>query len=119
MRRGLLGNSLLISIYFFFLGIWDCLSSQQVVDFTRRAIADGDSLTRIAENMMEKCLAPDSELGGVGCDNMTVVVVAVLNGKTEEEWAAWVKKRVEDQVCVQDEVESVLSAGVPLCNSTG
>lgn len=47
---------------------------------------------------MEKCLAPDSELGGVGCDNMTVVVVALLNGKTPEEWAAWVKKRVDEEV---------------------
>ena len=79
-------------------GIWDCLTSQQVVDFTRRAIANGDSLTKIAEDMMEKCLAPDSELGGVGCDNMTVVVVALLNGKTQEEWAAWVKKRVDEEV---------------------
>ncbi|KAL7414438.1 phosphatase 2C-like domain-containing protein [Mrakia frigida] len=79
-------------------GIWDCLTSQQVVDFTRRAIANGDALTKIAEDMMEKCLAPDSELGGVGCDNMTVVVVALLNGKTPEEWAAWVKKRVDEEV---------------------
>jgi protein phosphatase 2C family protein 2/3 len=79
-------------------GIWDCLSSQQVVDFTRRAIANGDSLTKIAEDMMEKCLAPDSELGGVGCDNMTVVVVALLHGKTEDEWRSWVKQRVEDNV---------------------
>lgn len=47
---------------------------------------------------MEKCLAPDSELGGVGCDNMTVVIVALLNGKTQEEWAAWVKKRVDEEV---------------------
>jgi hypothetical protein len=88
----------MLSLLLTSIGIWDCLSSQQVVDFTRRAIANGDSLTRIAENMMEKCLAPDSELGGVGCDNMTVVVIAVLNGKTVEEWQAWVKNRVENNV---------------------
>lgn len=79
-------------------GIWDCLSSQQVVDFVRRAIANGDSLTKVCEDMMVKCLAPDSELGGIGCDNMTVVIVALLNGRTVEEWQQWVKKRVEEKV---------------------
>lgn len=44
---------------------------------------------------MVKCLAPDSELGGIGCDNMTVVIVALLNGRTLDEWSAWIKERVE------------------------
>jgi hypothetical protein len=44
---------------------------------------------------MVKCLAPDSELGGIGCDNMTVVIVALLNGRTLEEWQEWIKKRVD------------------------
>lgn len=79
-------------------GIWDCLSNQQVVDFTRRAIANGDSLTKICEDMMEKCLAPDSELGGVGCDNMTVVIVALLGNRSFDEWKAWITERVEAQV---------------------
>ncbi|WWD18203.1 hypothetical protein CI109_102653 [Kwoniella shandongensis] len=79
-------------------GIWDCLSSQQVIDFTRRAIANGDSLSKICEDMMVKCLATDSETGGIGCDNMTVVVVALLNGKTPEEWQQWVKERVEKKI---------------------
>lgn len=78
-------------------GIWDCLTSQQVVDFVRRAIANGDSLPKICEDIMLKCLAPDSELGGIGCDNMTVVIVALLNGRTVEEWQEWVKKRVEEK----------------------
>ncbi|WVN85534.1 uncharacterized protein L203_100681 [Cryptococcus depauperatus CBS 7841] len=79
-------------------GIWDCLSSQQVVDFTRRAIANGDSLGKICEDMMVKCLAKDSSTGGIGCDNMTVVIVALLNGRTPEEWQNWVKKKVEDKI---------------------
>lgn len=79
-------------------GIWDCLSSQQVVDFVRRAVAQGHSLTQICEDLMVKCLAPDSELGGIGCDNMTVVIVALLGGRTMEEWQEWVTKRVNDKV---------------------
>jgi protein phosphatase 2C family protein 2/3 len=66
-----------------------------VVDFTRRAIANGDDLGKICEDMMVKCLAKESETGGIGCDNMTVVVVALLGGRTKEEWQAWVKERVE------------------------
>lgn len=79
-------------------GIWDCLSSQQVIDFVRRAVANGDALTKICEDLMVKCLAPDSELGGIGCDNMTVVIVALLGGRTLEEWQEWVKSRVENNV---------------------
>jgi protein phosphatase 2C family protein 2/3 len=76
-------------------GIWDCLSSQQVIDFTRRAVANGDKLGKICEDMMVKCLATESETGGIGCDNMTVVVIALLGGRTPEEWQAWVKERVD------------------------
>jgi len=53
-------------------GIWDCLSSQQVVDFVRRKIASGVDLKDICEEAMDRCLAPDIEVGGVGCDNVSV-----------------------------------------------
>lgn len=79
-------------------GIWDCLSSQQVVDIVRRAVANGDELGKICEDLMVKCLATDSETGGIGCDNMTVVVVALLGGRTVEEWQAWVKDRVDNKI---------------------
>lgn len=47
---------------------------------------------------MVKCLATDSETGGIGCDNMTVVVVALLGGRTVEEWRTWVKERVDNKI---------------------
>ncbi|KIJ54938.1 hypothetical protein M422DRAFT_153371, partial [Sphaerobolus stellatus SS14] len=76
-------------------GIWDCLSSQQVVDAVRRLIHDGKDLPDICNEVMEICLAPDSTSNnGIGCDNMTVLIVALLNGRTKEEWYAWVKDRV-------------------------
>lgn len=37
---------------------------------------------------MTRCLAPDCQMGGLGCDNMTVVLVCYLNGKTYEDLAA-------------------------------
>lgn len=77
-------------------GIWDCLSSQQVVDIVRRLLHNGKELTDICNQVMDICLAPDSNSsGGIGCDNMTVLVVALLNGRTKEEWYVWMKERVE------------------------
>ena len=43
---------------------------------------------------MDNCLASNSDTGGVGCDNMTVVIVALLNGKTKDEWYKVVAERV-------------------------
>jgi len=79
-------------------GIWDVLKNQEVVDFVRRCIAQRKELHEICELMMDKCLAPDSDWGGVGCDNMTVMLVALLNGKTKEEWYDWMVERVEKNV---------------------
>lgn len=76
------------------LGIWDCQSSQAVIEFVRRGIAAKQDLHRICENMMDNCLASNSETGGVGCDNMTMVIVGLLHGKTKEEWYDMIAERV-------------------------
>jgi len=74
-------------------GIWDCLSSQDVVSFIRKNISENKDLRRACEDLMERCLAKDSELGGIGCDNMTVIVVGFLHNKTEKEWYEWMAER--------------------------
>ncbi|TPX34836.1 hypothetical protein SmJEL517_g02573 [Synchytrium microbalum] len=77
-------------------GIWDCMSNQDVVDFVRVRIATTrGNLGSICEQIMDRCLASDSELGGVGCDNMTVIIVAILRGKSLTEWADAIKKDIE------------------------
>ncbi|KAI8822612.1 phosphatase 2C-like domain-containing protein [Fimicolochytrium jonesii] len=75
-------------------GIWDCMSNQEVIDFVRQKIAEGTDLPQICEQLMDHCLAPDSELGGVGCDNMTVVIAALLKGKSKKEWAEGIAAKV-------------------------
>ncbi|RMZ83701.1 hypothetical protein DV738_g1096, partial [Chaetothyriales sp. CBS 135597] len=75
-------------------GIWDCQTSQAVIEFVRRGIAAKQELSRICENMMDNCLASNAETGGVGCDNMTMIVIGLLNGKTKEEWYDLISKRV-------------------------
>jgi len=101
------------------LGIWDVLSNQDVVTFCRRLIAEGKELDKICEllvsrlclltshigtltllHQMDRCLAPDrraSELGGIGCDNMTVVLVAFLGTQTPEAWHSQIKQRWESE----------------------
>ena len=37
---------------------------------------------QICEELMMRCLAPDCQMGGLGCDNMTVVLVCFLHGAT-------------------------------------
>ncbi|KAK4201615.1 phosphatase 2C-domain-containing protein [Triangularia verruculosa] len=75
-------------------GIWDCQSSQAVIEFVRRGIAAKQDLDKICENMMDNCLASNSETGGVGCDNMTMIIVAFLRGRTKEEWYEEIARRV-------------------------
>lgn len=36
---------------------------------------------------MTRCLAPDCQMGGLGCDNMTVVLICFLHGKQYEDLA--------------------------------
>lgn len=80
-------------------GIWDCLTSQQVVDFVRRYVKENKSLIEISELMMNTCLAPTSGGSGIGCDNMSVCIVALLHEKeTLEQWY----KRIQDKISDDD-----------------
>ncbi|KAI9673270.1 MAG: Protein phosphatase 2C 2 [Trizodia sp. TS-e1964] len=95
-------------------GIWDCQSSQAVVEFVRRGIAAKQELYQICENMMDNCLASNSETGGVGCDNMTITIIALLQGKTKEQWYDMVAERVAtgDGPCAPPEYAEFRGPGV-------
>jgi len=69
-------------------GIWDVLTNEEVVEFVRRRIGLGLEPEAICEEMMSTCLAPDCQMGGLGCDNMTVIVVCFLNGKPYSEYCS-------------------------------
>lgn len=45
---------------------------------------------------MNHCLADGNDTAGVGCDNMTVAIVAILHGQTKEQWYERIAKRVAD-----------------------
>ncbi|WVZ77642.1 hypothetical protein U9M48_025487 [Paspalum notatum var. saurae] len=70
-------------------GIWDCMSSQQLVDFIHERINKERSLSAVCERVLDRCLAP-STIGGDGCDNMTMILVQFkkpVNRKKEAEVA--------------------------------
>ncbi|XP_034251807.1 probable protein phosphatase CG10417 isoform X2 [Thrips palmi] len=57
-------------------GIWNYLSSQDVVDFVRKRIQEGKlKMSQICEELFDHCLAPNTLGDGTGCDNMTAVIV--------------------------------------------
>ena len=69
-------------------GIWDVMSNKEVIDFCRKRIGNGMYPEEICEELMNHCLAPDCQMGGLGGDNMTVVLVCLLNNKPYEELMA-------------------------------
>ncbi|ALC40683.1 CG10417 [Drosophila busckii] len=57
-------------------GIWNYMSSEEVVDFVRLRLNDENKkLSQICEELFDNCLAPNTMGDGTGCDNMTAVIV--------------------------------------------
>ncbi|KAJ7951996.1 Protein phosphatase 2C family protein [Quillaja saponaria] len=54
-------------------GIWDCMSSQQLVDFVQGQLKTENKLSTVCEKVFDRCLAPTT--GGEGCDNMTMILI--------------------------------------------
>ena len=60
-------------------GIWDCMSSQEAVNFVQDRLKKKkgkDSLGALVEDMLDSILAEDvASSGGIGCDNMSCIVI--------------------------------------------
>ncbi|KAL4002907.1 putative protein phosphatase 2C T23F11.1 [Acanthocheilonema viteae] len=69
-------------------GIWDVMSNQEVVEFCRDRLAAGCEPEAVCEELLSRCLAPDCQMGGLGCDNMTAVLVCLLQEDTPEAYIA-------------------------------
>lgn len=68
-------------------GIWDVLSNEDVVEFVRERIAKEVEPDIICEELVTRCLSPDCLLRGIGCDNMSVIIVCFLKLKSYKELA--------------------------------
>jgi len=59
-------------------GIWDCKTNQEACDFVSERLKKNPSvkLSKVLEELLDEILAPDIYTDtGVGCDNMTIIVV--------------------------------------------
>ncbi|KAK6915140.1 PPM-type phosphatase-like domain [Dillenia turbinata] len=54
-------------------GIWDCMSSQELVDYVSDQLKTETKLSAICERVFDRGIAPSA--GGEGCDNMTMILV--------------------------------------------
>ena len=63
-------------------GIWDVLSNIEVVEFCRQRVANHMEPSKICEELISRCLATECNQGGVGCDNMTVILICFLHGES-------------------------------------
>jgi protein phosphatase 1G len=79
-------------------GIWNSMSSQDVVNFVKERLDAGISkLSSISEEMFEFCLAPDTTGDGTGCDNMTCIVIR-FNTLKDSTSSAGVKRRASNGI---------------------
>ena len=51
-----------------------------MLEFVRTRIGQAMEPEDICEELMTRCLAPDCQMGGLGCDNMTVVLICLTPG---------------------------------------
>ncbi|KXS21903.1 PP2C-domain-containing protein [Gonapodya prolifera JEL478] len=101
-------------------GIWDCLRSQEAVDFVRQQVAKGANLSETAERLLDHCLAVEPNEMGIGCDNMSVIIVAMLSGKDYSSWATAIKERVSSTTDGDSTVvATTVASGSPASASSG
>jgi protein phosphatase 2C family protein 2/3 len=96
-------------------GIWDCVSNQEAATFIRKEIINNMPLKEICEKLMEHCLSDNtSSNAGLGCDNMTIEIVAFLNGKSLKEWYAHIRggpiAKQDNQSTSEHQVSTELSS---------
>lgn len=57
-------------------GVWDVMTNQQACDFVSERLVQNKDLKAVAGELLDACLASSpSETQGIGCDNMTAIIV--------------------------------------------
>ncbi|CDJ35786.1 protein phosphatase 2C, putative [Eimeria mitis] len=69
-------------------GIWELLSSAEVVEFVRRRIEHTPDLCQILKELFDSLISPNPALFEYGCDNMTAFIVDLKAEKRRQSAAA-------------------------------
>jgi len=62
-------------------GIWNVMTSEEVIDFVKEKLQANEKLdekiklSQICEELFDRCIAPNTNNDGTGCDNMTCMIV--------------------------------------------
>lgn len=83
-------------------GIWNVLSSQEVVDFISERIKPDQSgkarpLSSIVDELLDHCLAPDTSGDGTGCDNMTCIIITFRPHSAQSQSDDTKKRKHQDE----------------------
>ncbi|EDM02920.1 protein phosphatase 1G (formerly 2C), magnesium-dependent, gamma isoform, isoform CRA_a [Rattus norvegicus] len=93
-------------------GIWNVMSSQEVVDFIQSKISQRDEngelrlLSSIVEELLDQCLAPDTSGDGTGCDNMTCIIICFKPRNTVELQPESGKRKLEEALSTEGAEEN-------------
>ena len=61
-------------------GVWDVMTNQQACEFVSQRLEQNRDLKAVAGELLDACLASSpSETQGIGCDNMTAIIVKLKN----------------------------------------
>lgn len=75
-------------------GVWDYMTNEQVIEFIREGISNRLGLSQIVENLLNECASEKEEaVKKPSYDNMTMIIVGFLQGKTKEEYYNMIKER--------------------------
>lgn len=116
------GKKQIIQMQYFFINTFviinvcfyrDVLTNEDVISFCRERIAAGEYPEQICEALMNRCLAPDCQMGGLGGDNMTVILVCLLHGKTYEELSARCAEKLLENESKETELSRQSSESEP------
>lgn len=58
-------------------GVWDCMTSQEVVTFVLQQLKSGSDPTKAAVALLNHCVAKELPDDGIGTDNMTAVILSL------------------------------------------
>ncbi|KAG8516718.1 Protein phosphatase 1G [Galemys pyrenaicus] len=93
-------------------GIWNVMSSQEVIDFIQSKISQRDEngelrlLSSIVEELLDQCLAPDTSGDGTGCDDMTCIIICFKPHNTAELQPESSKRKLEDVLSTEGAEEN-------------